>query len=138
MSNWFTRIFSHTHPTPDGLTQGQREALLDLFNFCMCADGKLVVSEENFITSETARFHWDSPQSVTDFSALSVERARAAHRTAETRERYAAEINDRLVTTELKSDAIALCRRLFVVDGEYAASEQEAFSNISRTCGWPA
>jgi uncharacterized tellurite resistance protein B-like protein len=137
MSNWFTRIFSPSHPTPDGLTQTQREALLDLFNFCMCADGKLVVSEENFVSTEAKRFHWDSPESVADFSAASIERARAAHLSPSAREQYAVEINERLLTTELKSDAVGLCRQLFLVDGEYAAAEQAAFANIARTFGWP-
>ena len=136
MSNWFTRIFVTNDGINDGYNQEQREALLDLFNFCMSADRRIEFSEQDFITAETNYFNWESSESVAEFSKHSMQRANQAHKTDAARKTYALEINERLQTNELRAQAVWLSHKLFKVDSDYAKEEKLSFSIIATAFGW--
>lgn len=136
MSNWFTRIFTTNSSINDGYTQAQREALLDLFNFCMCADRRIEFSEQEFIEKEMQSFNWQSEETVAAFSKHSIRRADLAHKTDETRRAYAADIDQRLCSAELRALAIALSHQLFHVDREYVKLEKHSYSIVASAFGW--
>ncbi len=135
MSNWFSKLFSST-PVEDGYSQAQREALLDLLVFCMCADRRIEFAEQDLLEDQTGRFSWDSVTAVEAFIKQSRKRADQAHLSEESRAAYAADINKRLQTNELRTDAISLSRRMFVVDSDFANVEKGSYSIISRAFGW--
>ena len=137
MSRIFGRLFAHPPAAPDGLTQTQREAIIDLLNFCMCADDKLRPIEDRFITHSVARLAWEGAQNFESFSAASIERAGAALKSFATRAGYLAGISERLASTEVKSEAIALCQKLFHVDGEFPDAERVVYREIRHVFGWP-
>jgi hypothetical protein len=135
MSTWFSRLFSST-PVDDGYSQPQREALLDLLVFCMVADRRIEFSEQDFLKDQTSSFSWSSATTVEEFVKQSRKRADQAHLADATRAAYAADINGRLQTNELRTEAISLTRRMFVVDSDYAKVEKSAYSVIAHAFGW--
>ena len=49
MSNCFKRIFSSASQSPDGLTQGHREAMVDVLFYCMYADNNIALKDDKII-----------------------------------------------------------------------------------------
>jgi len=135
MSSFFRRLFSSTAAPADGLTQAKREALIDLLNFCMCADKKLLVDEEITIGDELQVFSWDPSVDIWKFTAASRERAISAVMTPETRQAALASISLRLESAEAKSTALDLCEKVFRADGEFAQVEQVVFQEIKQAFG---
>jgi hypothetical protein len=137
MSSFLRRLFSTTASPSDGLNQPQREAILDLLNFCMCADEKLLVEEVITIDDEVQALSWDPAVDFWKFAAQSRERASAAVATPEARQAALASISDRLQTAEAKTNAIGLCQKVFHADGDFAQVERTVFLEIKRAFGWP-
>ena len=64
----------------DGLTQPQREAIVDLLNYCMYADNFVFLAEDRFITDTVAKLDWD-PKVPFDYIAVrSIDNARRARK----------------------------------------------------------
>jgi hypothetical protein len=135
MSTFLRRLFSTTANPADGLTQPKREAFIDLLNFCMCADEKLLLDEVITIEDETQVFSWDPAVDFMTFAAQSLERAKAAVATLESRHAALAFISNRLETVEAKSSALDLCEKVFHADGEFAPVERTVFQEIKRAFG---
>lgn len=138
MSTFLRRLFSTTSSPADGLAQPQREAIIDLLNFCMCADDKLLLDEVITIEDETQILSWDPAVDFMTFATRSRERAQAAIATPETRQAALASISDRLRTSEAKTNALDLCQKVFQADGDFAPVERSVFQEIKRAFGWPA
>jgi len=137
MSTFLRRLFSTTANPADGLIQPQREAVIDLLNFCMCADQKLLLDEEITLDDEIQGFSWDPAVDFMKFATQSRERAKLAVATPEMRHDALASISRRLQTTEAKTNALDLCQKVFHADGEYAPVERTVFAEIKRAFGWP-
>ena len=135
MSSFLRRLFSSDASPADGLTQHQREAIIDLLNFCMCTDGKVLLDEEITIDDEIQEFCWDPSVDFRTFAAQSLERARAAVATPETRRIALDSISDRLETPGAKEGALVLCHKVFKADGDYAPVERGVFLEIKRAFG---
>jgi tellurite resistance protein len=56
----------------------------------------------------------------------------------ETRQATLNEISGRLVSTETKTRALALCPQLFRADGEFTPVERAVFVEIKQAFGWPS
>ena len=137
MSSFFRRLFSSNAPSTDGFSQTQREAIVDLLNFCMCADSALLPEEREAIATELKSYHWDPAVDIEKFAAESRTRAAAAVKNPGNRVSLLKSIAGRLVTTEAKTHALALCPQVFMADGESAPEEHEIFLEIKRAFGWP-
>jgi uncharacterized tellurite resistance protein B-like protein len=137
MSTFLRRLFSTTASPSDGLAQPQREAIIGLLNFCMCADEKLLVDEMITIDDEVQALSWDPAVDFWAFATQSRERAKTAVATLETRQTALDSISNRLQTAEAKTNAIGLCQKVFHADGEFAQVEQTVFLEIKRAFGWP-
>ena len=131
MSRLFRKLF-HKEETPrDGLTQPQREAIVDLLNYCMYADDRVFLAEDRLITDTVAKFNWD-PKAVPfdQFDARSIGNARNARESQVYREKFLASIRDRLETAAVKGKALDLCQQLFVADGARSDEEEDVFQNL--------
>jgi uncharacterized tellurite resistance protein B-like protein len=133
----FSRLFSHATDVSDDLSQGQREAIVDLLHFCMCADRRLLPVESGVIAKEVAAFNWKSHVAFEEFARQSLAKAEAAMATPESRRTLLEKIGEQLVSTEVQTRAIALCPRIFTADGEFVRVEHEIFAEIKRAFGWP-
>jgi hypothetical protein len=116
----------------DGLTQPQREAMVDLLNYCMYADNFVFLAEDRFITDTVAKFNWDSKVPFDQFAVRSIDNARNARESQVYKDQFLASIRDRLGTAAVKGQALDLCRELFVADGARSDEEEDVFQNLRR------
>ena len=137
MSTFLRRLFSSTASPFDRLTQPQREAIIDLLNFCMCADEKLLLEEEITLDDEVQDLSWDPAVDFWTFATQSRERAKAAVATPETRQAALTSISDRLQTADARINVLGLCHKVFHSDGEFAPMERTVFQEIKRAFGLP-
>src|ERR1700758_1873707 len=114
----------------DGLTQAQREAIVDLLNYCMYADNFVFLAEDRLITDTVAKFNWDPKVPFDQFDARSIGNARNARESQVYRDQFLASINDRLGTAAVKGQALDLCQELFLADGVRSDEEDAVLQNL--------
>jgi hypothetical protein len=131
MPSLIKKLFYKTETPKDGLTQPQREAIVDLLNYCMYADNLVMLAEDRLIADTVAKFNWD-PKAVRfdQFDARSVGNARNARESQVYRDQFLASIKDRLDTEAVKGQALDLCQELFLADGARSDEEEDVFQNL--------
>ena len=132
MSGLFKKLFHKEEAPRDGLNQPQREAIVDLLNYCMYADNFVFLSEDRFITDTVAKFNWDSNVPFDQFVLRSTNNARTASESQVYRDQFLASIRDRLGTDAVKGKALDLCQELFVADGSRSEEEEDVFQNLKK------
>jgi hypothetical protein len=116
----------------DGLTQPQREAIVDLLNYCMYADNLIFLAEDTLIADTVVKFNWDSKVPFDQFDVRSIDNARNARENQGYRDRFLASIRDRLGTAAVKGQAFDLCQELFVADGARSDEEDAVLQNLRK------
>jgi hypothetical protein len=132
MPSLFGKLFGKPEAPKDGLTQPQREAIIDLLNYCMYADGFVFLAEDRFITDTVKKFNWDSKVPFDQFVLRSTDNARNAQESQVYRDRFLGSIRDRLGTAPVKEKALGLCQELFVADGARSDEEEDVFQNLRK------
>jgi len=116
------------------MTQAQREAIVDLLHYCMFADNLITISENQFVAAKVQSFSWDPKISFEYYQGKSIGAARAALGDPKTKERFFDSAKQRLATPALRKQALELCQKLFMADGNKAegefASEKEVRSGL--------
>ena len=98
MPSLIRKLFGKPEAPKDGLNQPQREAIIDLLNYCMYADNFVFLAEDRFITDTVAKFNWDSKVPFDQFVLRSTDNARNARESQVYRDRFLDSIRDRLST----------------------------------------
>jgi hypothetical protein len=98
MPSLIRKLFHKSEAPNDGLTQPQREAIVDLLNYCMYADNLVFLSEDRLITDTVAKFNWDPKVPFDQFDVRSVSNAGDATESQVHRNQFLASIKDRLDT----------------------------------------
>ena len=131
MSSLIRKLFHKSEAPNDGLTQPQREAIVDLLNYCMYADNLVMLAEDRLIADTVAKFKWD-PKAVPfdQFDARSVGNARNARESQVYRDKFLGSISDRLSTDAVKAQALDLCQELFLADGARSDEEDAVLQNL--------
>jgi len=131
MPSLIRKLFHKTEAPKDGLTQPQREAVVDLLNYCMYADNLVMLAEDRLIADTVAKFNWD-PEAVPfdQFDARSVGNARNARESQVYKDKFLGSIRDRLGTSAVKGKAIDLCQELFLADGARSDEEDAMLQNL--------
>jgi hypothetical protein len=135
MPSLLKKLFGKPEAPKDGLTQPQREAIIDLLNYCMYADNFVMLAEDRLITDTVAKFNWDSKVPFDQFVLGSTDNARNARESQVYRERFLGSIRDRLGTAAVKEKALGLCQELFVADGARSDEEEDVFQNLRKLLG---
>ena len=130
MPSLIRKLFHKSEAPKDGLTQPQREAIVDLLNYCMYADNLIFLAEDRVITDTVAKFNWDSKVPFDQFDVRSIDNARNATENQGYRDRFLASIRDRLDTAAVKGQALELCQELFLADGAQSYEEDDALQNL--------
>ena len=130
MPSLIRKLFHKPEAPKDGLTQPQREAIVDLLNYCMYADNFVFLAEDRFITDTVAKFNWDSKVPFDQFVLRSTDNARNARENQRYRDRFLASIRNRLGTAAVKGQALNLCQELFIADGMRSDEEDDVFQNL--------
>jgi len=132
MPSLIRKLF-HTSEAPiDGLTQPQREAIVDLLNYCMYADNLVFLAEDRLITDTVAKFNWDSKVPFDQFVLRSTDNARNARESQVYRDKFLRSISDRLSTDAVKAQALDLCQELFLADGARSDEEDAVLQNLRK------
>jgi len=132
MPSLIRKLFHKSEAPKDGLTQPQREAIVDLLNYCMYADNLVMLAEDRLITDTVAKFTWDSKVPFDQFALRSIDNARNARESQVYREKFLGSIKDRLDTAAAKGQALDLCQELFVADGARYDEEEDVFQNLRK------
>jgi hypothetical protein len=132
MPSLIKKLFGKPEAPKDGLNQPQREAIVDLLNYCMYADNFVFLAEDRFITDTVAKFNWDSKVPFDQFVLRSTDSARNARESQVYRGQFLASIRDRLGTAAVKGKALGLCQELFVADGSRSDEEDDVFQNLRK------
>jgi len=132
MSSILKKLFGAKGKKADGLSQPQREAIVDLLHYCMYADNHLALNEDQVVSDEVDRFNWDPAVSYEAFAVRSISRVRDAKEHPESRGEFLASIAKALKSKAAKQRALLLCRQIFQADGDVAASESELLRDIQR------
>ena len=130
MPSLIRKLFHKSEAPNDGLTQPQREAIVDLLNYCMYADNLVFLAEDRLITDTVAKFNWDPKIPFDQFDVRSIDNARNATENQGYRDRFLASIRDRLGTAAVKGQALDLCQELFLADGARSDEEDAMFQNL--------
>src|SRR6266496_3651217 len=132
MPSLIRKLFHKSEAPNDGLTQPQREAIVDLLNYCMYADNLIFLAEDRLITDTVAKFNWDPKVPFDQFDVRSIDNARNATENPGYRDRFLASINDRLGTAAVKGQALDLCQELFLADGARSDEEDAVLQNLKK------
>ena len=135
MPSLIKKLFHKSEAPKDGLTQPQREAIVDLLNYCMYADNLVFLAEDRLITDTVAKFNWDPKIPFDQFDARSVNNARNASESQVYRDQSLASIKDRLGTAAVKGQALDLCQELFLADGARSDEEEAVLQNLRTLLG---
>jgi uncharacterized tellurite resistance protein B-like protein len=130
MPSLIRKLFHKSEAPNDGLTQPQREAIVDLLNYCMYADNLIMLSEDRLITDTVAKFNWEPKVPFDQFDVRSIDNARNARESQVYRDRFLTSIRDRLDTTTVKGQALDLCQELFLADGARSDEEEAVLQNL--------
>jgi hypothetical protein len=132
MPSLIRKLFHKSEAPKDGLTQPQREAIVDLLNYCMYADNLVFLAEDRLIADTVAKFNWDPKLPFDQFDVRSIGNARNARENQGYRDQFLASIRDRLGTAAVKGQALDLCQELFVADGARSDEEDAVFQNLRK------
>ena len=132
MPSLIKKLFGKPETPKDGLTQPQREAIVDLMNYCMYADNLVMLAEDRLITDTVRKFNWESKEPFDQFVLRSTDNARNARESQVYRDRFLGSIRDRLGTALVKEKALGLCQELFVADGARSDEEEDVFQNLRK------
>ena len=130
MPSLLKKLFHKSEAPNDGLTQPQREAIVDLLNYCMYADNLVMLAEDRLIADTVAKFNWDPKIPFDQFDARSVGNARNARESQVYRDKFLSSIKDRLETATVKEKALDLCQKLFLADGARSDEEDVVLQNL--------
>ena len=133
MPSLLRKLFRKSEAPNDGLTQPQREAIVDLLNYCMYADNLVMLAEDRLIEDTVAKFNWD-PKAVPfdQFDRKSVSNGRNARESQVYRDQFLGSIKNRLETAPVKEQALKLCQELFLADGEHSDEEDAVLQNLKQ------
>ena len=130
MASLMRKLFGKSEEAKDGLTQPQREAIVDLLNYCMYADNLVMLAEDRLIADTVSKFNWESKTPFDQFDVRSVNNARDARESQVYREKFLGSIKDRLDTPAVRGKALDLCQELFLADGAQSEEEDEVLQNL--------
>ncbi len=116
----------------DGLSQPEREAILDLLNICIYADNHIAIAEGKVVEDFTRSLEWDPSVGFSAFETASITRARQAKEDATYRAEYLQSIKARLASDRSKKLAEETAKHLMSADGVKTDSEKAVLGTIGK------
>ena len=121
--------------SPDGLTQAQREAMIDLLLLATYSDDFVDANEDRVLERVTGRFNWKSDLSLDDYISASATRSKHEHASEASREAFISDIGRRLKSKEQKYQAMRLCNILLYADADLRKREVRFLKSVSKVFG---
>ena len=132
MKQLFQKLFNLSPQSRDGLTQAQREAMVDVLFYCMYADNSLALKEDRILADTVGQFSWDPKVSYDAYAARAIAKARAVKETPATRADFLLSVAQRLGAPDVKQRTFSLCREIFQADGNVSGGEQELLGELQK------
>ena len=126
------KLFLPKAAPSDGLTQGQREAIVDLLNYCSFIDRDIVQSESELIDGLERQFHWDANVDFDYYVNKSVDAVRNVLEKKDSAGEFLEAIRARLNSKKSRAIALGLADKLVKSDGRVAAAESETYQAIRK------
>lgn len=114
MQALFQKLFNQQ---PAGVSQPQREAMVDLCLLGMYSDSKLSINEQDFLDEEFDKLSWESGISLSSYLQRVIPKVRSATNNAQEREVFLTDIAQRLGDGDFKQTAIDSLQELLATDG---------------------
>ena len=131
MQSLFQKLLkSHSN----GLTQPQKEAMVDLCLLGMYSDDLISLAEQDFIEDESAQLQWQSGISFSSYLQRTIPTIRAAKDDAQKVKAFLQTIGDRLESDEVKQQAMNELEKLLTTDG-MVKLEAEFLSHVKQVMG---
>lgn len=123
------------HPKPaaakDGLTQSQREAIVDLLNYCSYADRNIAQSEEEMIDGLESKLDWDHNMDFDYYVDKSIGAVRNVIEQKDSAPVFLQNVRQRLDSQKSRETALSLCDKLFKSTGKVTTADSETFKAIA-------
>jgi anion-transporting ArsA/GET3 family ATPase len=119
----------------DGLTQRQREAIVDLLNYCSFIDRDIVQSESELIDDLERQFHWDANVDFDYYVNKSVDAVRNVLENKDSAGEFLANIRARLSSKKSRAIALGLADKIVKADGRVTAAESGTYQAIRKALG---
>ena len=132
MQSLFQKLFTQQ---PSGVSQVQREAMVDLCLLGMYADSKLSIDEQDFLDNEFDKLTWESGISLSSYLQRVIPKVRAATDNAEAMATFLKDIGQRLGEDSVKQTAIDLLQNLLATDG-IAQPESKFITDVRKIIGY--
>jgi anion-transporting ArsA/GET3 family ATPase len=129
------RLFLPMSAPRDGLTQRQREAIVDLLNYCSFIDRDIVQSESELIDDLERQFHWDANVDFDYYVNKSVDAVRNVLENKDSAGEFLANIRARLSSKKSRAIALGLADKIVKTDGRVTAAESETYQAIRKALG---
>ena len=115
----FGKLFNKdkSSSTGDGLTQEEREAIVDLLILGAYADNRLSLREEKSFESLTGTLNWESSTELSDYMDAAIAKVRSVRNNPSATNGFLKEVKRRLVSRSSIAKALNLLHRVFVSDG---------------------
>jgi hypothetical protein len=126
------KLFLPKAAPSDGLTQRQREAIVDLLNYCSFIDRDIVQSESELIDGLERQFHWDVNVDFDYYVNKSVDAVRNVLEKKDSAGEFLEAIRARLNSKKSRAIALGLADKLVKSDGRVAAAESETYQAIRK------
>ena len=119
---------------PSGISQAQREAMVDLCLLGMYADAKLTLDEQDFLGSELDSLPWESGISLSSYLQRATSKVREAKTDAKSEKALLQDISARLGDDDFKQAAVEALQKLLASDG-MVQQESKFMAEVTRAIG---
>jgi uncharacterized tellurite resistance protein B-like protein len=107
----------------DGLTQPEREAIVDALHYCMYADSALALTEAKVVDDWQETLTWNPGLPFSTYEPRSIAAARLALESDENRREFINGIAARMQSKRARETLMRLCRKMADADGRRADQE---------------
>lgn len=128
-------LFHPKKSRKDGLTQSQREAIVDLLNYCSFVDHDIADSEEVLIDDLANQLDWDRDSDFDYYVNKSVGQVRNVLESKDGGDDFIAGIRERLDSKKSRALALQLSEKLIRADGKMSPEESQTFQAIRQAIG---
>ena len=114
----FEKLFSmNKSGSSDGLTQEEREAIVDLLLLGAYTDNRLSLREEKAFDSITGTLNWESPTTLTDYMDASIAKIRGARNNPSATDGLLNKVKERIRSKPAIARSLKLLHQVFASDG---------------------
>ena len=127
----FKKVFKSQETPDDGLNQTQREAIVDLLNYCSFVDHSITISENDLVDGLEYQLHWDANTDFDYYENKSVGLVRGVLDNQDAANGFLKGVRAKLDSEKSREIAMGLVDKLIKTDGKVTPEESQAYAAIS-------